>query len=482
MDAVDLSAPDLLDNPYPLLARWRSTGPVLRAQDGRWVATTHAAVSATLRDRGMGRIWSDWQPVDQMEPFNTLHRNQLMENEPPTHTRMRRLLAGAFAKGHVERMRPRIERLADALLDELDPTRPVDLLAAYAEPMPVFVIADLLGVPREDHVRLRDWSQAIVRMYEQGVDEEVRGAAVRASEEFAAYTRDVIEQRRRHPGDDLVSDLITARDAGGGFSDDELVATVILLLNAGHEASVNVFGNGVNALLAHPDELARVNAGDGSDGARGGAGASSPTDSQTAQIAQRNAARSASTGTAAQGSGAAGTAAGTAATGGTLLAAKAAHDTGKAAGDAAQDARGQAQDVAQDSGSGSDGGGLAAASGDDAQSGAGQSQGGSADGQAQGGDQSDGGGQSGPSASIGENAGGPGPQSESGEQSGLAAQVGENAGGSGDQSESEGEGALAASVNDGRGSAGSWLKSDRGGSFSLAGMSSVGKKAGKAVR
>lgn len=262
MDAVDLSAPDLLDDPYPLLARWRSTGPMLRAQDGRWVATTHAAVSATLRDRGMGRIWSDWQPVDQMEPFNTLHRNQLMENEPPTHTRMRRLLAGAFAKGHVERMRPRIERLADALLDELDPTRPVDLLAAYAEPMPVFVIADLLGVPREDHVRLRDWSQAIVRMYEQGVDEEVRGAAVRASEEFAAYTRDVIEQRRRHPGEDLVSDLITARDAGGGFSDDELVATVILLLNAGHEASVNVFGNGVNALLAHPDELARITAGE----------------------------------------------------------------------------------------------------------------------------------------------------------------------------------------------------------------------------
>ncbi|MGN7247503.1 cytochrome P450 [Janibacter anophelis] len=262
MDAVDLSAPDLLDDPYPLLARWRADGPMLRAQDGRWVATTHAAVSATLRDRGMGRIWSDWQPVDQMEPFNTLHRNQLMENEPPTHTRMRRLLAGAFAKGHVERMRPRIERLADALLDELDPTRPVDLLAAYAEPMPVFVIADLLGVPREDHVRLRDWSQAIVRMYEQGVDEEVRGAAVRSSEEFAAYTRDVIEQRRRHPGEDLVSDLITARDAGGGFSDDELVATVILLLNAGHEASVNVFGNGVNALLAHPDEMARITAGE----------------------------------------------------------------------------------------------------------------------------------------------------------------------------------------------------------------------------
>lgn len=103
----------------------------------------------------MGRIWSDWEPAEQMEPFNALHRHQLMENEPPEHTRMRRLLAGAFAKGHVERMRPRIETLADAMLDELDPSGPVDILADYAEPMPVYVIADLLGVPREDHVRLR---------------------------------------------------------------------------------------------------------------------------------------------------------------------------------------------------------------------------------------------------------------------------------------------------------------------------------------
>jgi cytochrome P450 len=262
MSDVDLSARELLDDPYPLLARWRAAGPVLRALDGRWVATTHSAVSATLRHRAMGRIWSDWQPAEQMEPFNTLHRHQLMENEPPEHTRMRRLLAGAFAKGHVERMRPRIEQLADSMLDQLDPTGPVDILSAYAEPMPVFVIADLLGVPREDHARLRDWSQAIVHMYEQGVDEATREAAVRASVDFAAYTREVVEMRRAHPGDDLVSDLIAERDGAAGFSDDELVATVVLLLNAGHEASVNVFGNGLSSLLTHPDQLARITAGE----------------------------------------------------------------------------------------------------------------------------------------------------------------------------------------------------------------------------
>lgn len=262
MPDVDLTDPRLADDPYPLLAQWRVAGPVLRATDGRWVATTHAAVGATLRHRAMGRIWSDWEPAEQMEPFNALHRHQLMENEPPEHIRMRRLLAGAFAKGHVERMRPRIETLADAMLDELDPNGPVDLLAAYAEPMPVYVIADLLGVPREDHVRLRDWSQAIVHMYEQGVDEATRAAAVRASVDFADYVREVVAVRRARPGEDLVSDLIAERADGGGFTEEELVATVVLLLNAGHEASVNTFGNGLHALLRHPDQLARITGGE----------------------------------------------------------------------------------------------------------------------------------------------------------------------------------------------------------------------------
>jgi cytochrome P450 len=262
----DLTDPALLDDPYPLLAEWRAAGPLLRAGEGRWVATTHGSVSAVLRNRRLGRLWTDWEPTEQMEPFNTLHRNQLMENEPPEHTRMRRLLAGAFARGHVERMGPRIETLADAMLDDLEGDlragRPVDLLARYAEPMPVFVIADLLGVPREDHVRLRDWSQAIVHMYEQGVGDDVREAAVIASREFADYVREVVALRRAEPGEDLVSDLIAEERDGENLSDDELVATVVLLLNAGHEASVNVFGNGMHALLSRPAELARVTGGE----------------------------------------------------------------------------------------------------------------------------------------------------------------------------------------------------------------------------
>ncbi|TCI97857.1 cytochrome P450 [Aeromicrobium sp. IC_218] len=234
---------------------------------GRWLATTHGSVSAVLRDRRLGRLWTDWEPVEQMEPFNTLHRNQLMENEPPAHTRMRRLLAGAFGRGHVERMRPRIETLAAEILDAYAPGDTIDVLAAYAEPMPVFVIADLLGVPRADHALLREWSQGIVHMYEQGVGEDVKAEAVRSSTLFAEYVREVIAERKAaldagHPGDDLVTDLIRERDGSGKLDDEELVATVVLLLNAGHEASVNTFGNGLHALLSHRDQLERVTSGE----------------------------------------------------------------------------------------------------------------------------------------------------------------------------------------------------------------------------
>nr|MCW2728460.1 cytochrome [Aeromicrobium sp.] len=257
----DLGSPAFVSDPYPVLASLRAAGPVLWHEPmGMWLATTHDSVSSVLRNRSFGRIWTDWEPRSQMEPFNTLHRNQLMENEPPTHTRLRRLVAGAFGRGHVERMRPRIESLAASMVDALGES--FDVLGDYAEPMPVFVIADLLGVPREDHIALRDWSQAIVHMYEPGVDEATKAAAIEASTAFADYVRAVVEQRRASPGEDLISDLIAARDDGSKLSDDELVASVVLLLNAGHEASVNVFGNGFHALLEHPDQLARITSGE----------------------------------------------------------------------------------------------------------------------------------------------------------------------------------------------------------------------------
>jgi cytochrome P450 len=259
---VDLADPGFVADPYPTLAELRKAGPMVwHEPSDRWLATTHDAVTRVLRDRAFGRIWADWEPADEMEPFNTLHRNQMMESEDQAHARLRKLVSSAFGRGHVERMRPRIDDLVTQMLDDLDPSEPVDLLSQYAEPLPVYVIADLLGVPRDDHVQLRAWSQAIVHMYEHDVDESVREGAVAASVAFADYVRGLLVERRASPGDDLVSDLLAERDGTSQLSDDELVASVVLLLNAGHEASVNVFGNGAHALLTHPDQLTRVTSG-----------------------------------------------------------------------------------------------------------------------------------------------------------------------------------------------------------------------------
>ena len=184
---LDLTEPGFLRDPYASLAALRATAPMVwHERSGMWWATTHAAVSAVLRERALGRLWTNREPVERFEPFNTLHRNQMMENEPPVHTRLRRLVAAAFARGHVERMRPRVHQLAAELLDAVDPAG-FDLVADYAEPLPVAVIADMLGVPVADRPLLRDWSQAIVRMYEYDRSAALEEAALAASTEFAAY-------------------------------------------------------------------------------------------------------------------------------------------------------------------------------------------------------------------------------------------------------------------------------------------------------
>jgi cytochrome P450 len=255
---IDLTDPAIAADPYPAYARLRDAGPALWHEPSRrWLVPQHASAGAALRNRRLGRIWSDREPVARLEPFNLLHRNQMMENEPPEHTRLRRLVAQAFGRGHVERLRPRVRELAESLLDAADPGV-FDVVGEYAEPLPVLVIAELLGVPVEDHTQLRLWSQAIVRMYEEVRPPEVEERAVSAAAAFADYIREHAERKRRAPSDDLLSDLVRAHDEGDRLSDDEVVASAILLLNAGHEASVNVFGNGLLALLEHPDQLERL--------------------------------------------------------------------------------------------------------------------------------------------------------------------------------------------------------------------------------
>lgn len=242
--SLDLTDPALVADPYPRLARERAAHAVAwHEASSSYLVFSHAEVSAVQRDRRLGRLWTDREPAQQLAPFNLLHRHQMMENEPPEHTRLRRPVAGAFARGHVERLRPRVRALAADLLDAVDPAG-FDLVHDFAEPLPVLVIAELLGVPTAHVDDLRRWSQAIVRMYEPAPSAAVVDDAVRASSEFADLVRDLAEARRRAPADDLISDLVATE-----LSDDEVIAAVVLLLNAGHEASVNVFGNGAVAML-----------------------------------------------------------------------------------------------------------------------------------------------------------------------------------------------------------------------------------------
>ncbi len=242
--SIDLSAPEVVEDPYPFFADERAAHPVAwHEPSSMWLAFDHASVSAVQRDRRLGRLWRDREPAAYLEPFNVLHRNQMMENEPPEHTRLRRPVARAFGRGHVERLRPRVGELAHDLLAEVDPSG-FDVIGEYAEPLPVLVIAELLGVPTSYVPELRQWSQAIVRMYEVDPGPDVVDAAVSAAGEFAGLVRELIRERGARPEDDLISDLATTE-----LSEDEMVASAVLLLNAGHEASVNVFGNGLTAML-----------------------------------------------------------------------------------------------------------------------------------------------------------------------------------------------------------------------------------------
>src|SRR4051812_15437213 len=156
-----------------------------------WLAFSHAEANAVLRDRRLGRIWADKAPAGRFESFNLIHRNAILELEPPHHTRLRRLISAAFARGHVQRLRPWVEdlagRLVDRLLAESAGSRPVDLMTGLAEQLPVAVIAELLGVPDADRPLLRPWSNAIVKMYEYDRTHESEDHAERAADEFVAY-------------------------------------------------------------------------------------------------------------------------------------------------------------------------------------------------------------------------------------------------------------------------------------------------------
>jgi unspecific monooxygenase len=262
--------PAFIADPYPAFARLRADHPVIHdpATD-QWLVSRFADVGALLRDKRLGRSYvhvathqefGRTPPPAWQAPFDDSLRVQLIDMEPPDHTRLRRLVSTAFTPRTVEALRPRVTELVDGLVGAARERGEFDLLADVIERLPVAVIAELLGIPAADRPLLRPWSADMTLMFELARSEDDERRAVRATVEFSDYLRGVVRERRRSPGDDLLSQLVQVGEAGDRLSEDELIATAILLLNAGHEASVNGAANAWWTLFRHPDALAALRA------------------------------------------------------------------------------------------------------------------------------------------------------------------------------------------------------------------------------
>ena len=260
-NSVDLDPrdPAFFNNPYPAYHAIRQRAPAFFwKQFGMWCFASHADVTALFRDKRFGRQilhiatreelgWPE-MPA-HVKPFYDVEDHSLLSLEPPDHTRLRTLINRAFVSRQVERLAPRIEKLAHELIDTFEAKGRVELIEAFATPIPVIVIAELLGVPTDMAPQLLEWSHKMVAMYQFGRSRDAEDQAVKATQDFVAYLKSYITARRKKPADDLMSHLITAETEGMKLTEDELVSTCILVLNAGHEATVHALGNGVKALL-----------------------------------------------------------------------------------------------------------------------------------------------------------------------------------------------------------------------------------------
>ena len=263
---IDFNNPTFVADPYEQLKELREFGkPVWHEGMQIFLAACHSDANDVFRNKSLGRIFIDKKPDFEWETFNWLHSDSILDSEPPKHTRLRSLVAKAFNRNKIEGMRPAVERITKQLLDVIEEKvksgETFDLIADYAEPLPVKIIADLLGFPESEEHLLRPWSQSIVKMYEVNPSEQYQMEAKKAAAEFAEYVRSLAEHRKKNPDQDLITDLAMVEENGEKLNSHELVATCVLLLNAGHEASVNAFGNGMVAALERPDqaELLRKN-------------------------------------------------------------------------------------------------------------------------------------------------------------------------------------------------------------------------------
>lgn len=257
--SLDARDPAFYRDPNPVYAALHAHCPTFYWEEQKqWYFTGYDQVNALLRDRRFGRqilhVASREElgmaaPMPHLEHFDAAEAWSLLELEPPEHTRLRTLVNRAFVSRQIDRLRPEITELANGLIDRFEKDGKVELLAALADIVPVTMIARMIGIPDAMGPQLLKWSHAYVRMYMFGRTEADEYAADRAAAEFADYVRTVIAERRAEPRDDLLTHMIHTEHKGQLLTDDELISTTIVLLNAGHEATVHQIGNAVRVIL-----------------------------------------------------------------------------------------------------------------------------------------------------------------------------------------------------------------------------------------
>ncbi|KAA3664038.1 MAG: cytochrome P450 [Chloroflexi bacterium] len=260
--SYDLFSTDFKANPFPTFAALRADAPIYAHQSPHgktiWYVTRYDDVVAVLKDNEhFCKDVRHAQPDDvppprkKMSIHQSINQNMLF-SDPPDHTRLRALVNQAFTPRRVEGMKGRVQKIADELLDKVAEQGRMDLIADFALPLPVIVICDLLGIPADDQEMVSEWSQAIISPGSRGLNYKERKRKMRA---FVHYLRQLFVERQQHPQDDLITALVEAEEAGDRLSESELSSMVALLLVTGHETTVNLIGNGVLALLLHPEQL-----------------------------------------------------------------------------------------------------------------------------------------------------------------------------------------------------------------------------------